>query len=317
MGGGRQEAPKTYSPQEQAQAQIQIDNASSQREAQAAAREKAAKAAQDAVDLRNNQAALGTRYNAGKNYGQQQEASLGFNDTYGLLDSFNKMLQTAYQGADPRTANPNTALNYEDLWNDARTTTEGAQKTKLDNQFRGLTKPGWENDFFADTSDDSILDEILGNQYGEAKGTLDSARDRGQLSQGAYDNSLRGLDTKKMGARSTLEDMGLGVLGGYRKNLDDISDTWGDQVTGYKLGQDVNLDDYTGSLNAKAGDLRNRLSGDIYRAVGDTSLFNTDSLMARGNASAGASNTPLKAAFLSNGQPVVDPERTTGTAGVF
>lgn len=309
--------PKTYSPQEQAAAQIQIDEATSARQQAAAAQEQQRKDNERAQQLQRTAEGVNAAYGQGQTYGQQKVGSLGYADTYGILDRYNSSLGAAKSRVPTDATNPGSYFDYDALFGSALNESETAQRGKLDNQYRGLTKPGWEQNYFADTADDSILDAILGEQYGETFDTIDAARARGQISQGAFDNTLRGLDNKKTGARAKLEDLGLGVLGGYRDELDGIATQFGDSITGYKLGQNVNLDDFSGQLNSRRDSLTGRMRGDIYNAVGDTQFFNPDSLIAKGGAAAGVSNNPLRNAFLNANGVAVDPERTTGTTGVF
>lgn len=313
--GGSQPAPKTYSPQEQAQAQIQIDEANAARQAAAAEQERQRAAAEKQANIERTTGQVNQLYNQGQAFGQQRDQNLGFADTYGLLDTYNQSLNNARSQVPSVADNPASYFDFDNLWNKATNQVQSAQQSKLDNTFRDKTKVGWQNNYFADTADDSILDSILGDQYGSAFDTIDAARARGQISQGAFDNTVRGLDQKKLGARSTLEDLGLGVLGGYRTDLGGIADQYSDQITNYKLGQNLNLDDFTAALGNRKNELSGRMQGDIYRAVGDTNLFNTDALLAKGSAAAGVSNSPLRNAFRDPN--LTDPTRTTGTTGVF
>lgn len=313
--GGSQPAPKTYSPQEQAQAQIQIDEASAARTAAAAEAERVRQATEKQQNIERTTGQVNQLYNQGQTYGTNRSQNLGYADTYGLLDAYNTSLGSARSQVPSVADNPASYFDFENLWNKATNQVQGAQQTKLDNDYRNRTPVGWQNNYFADSADDSILDSILGEQYGSAFDTIDAARARGQISQGAFDNTLRGLDTKKLSARSTLEDLGLGVLGGYRTDLGGIADQYSDQITNYKLGQNLDLDDFTAALGGRQGELQNRMRGDIYRAVGDTNLFNTDALLAKGSAAAGVSNSPLRNAFRD--PSITDPTRTTGTTGVF
>lgn len=316
MGGKSSPAPQPVDPMVQARAQMAIDDATATRNNTAAAAERDRQAAEAQRVRDQTTGAVNSAYSTGQGYGASKAAGLGYNDTYGLLDNYNSKLGAARQGV-PDTAGSNVGsyFNYDDLWNSSVNEAQTAQAGKLDNAYRGIVKPGWENSYFADTADDSILDSILGEQYGAAFDTVDSARARGQLSQGAFDNTVRGLDAKKLGARSQLEDLGLGVLGGYRGQLDDVSKQYGDQITNYKLGQNVSMDDMLNAFGQKRDSLTGRMGGDIRNALGDTSLFNTDTLMAKGNSAAGVSNNPLRDAFKD--AATVDPTRTTGTTGVF
>ena len=316
MGGGKQEAPKTYSPMEQAQAQAMLDKQDAERKEASAAAERQRQEAAQAAQRSKTAGLISGAYQTGTSYGAGKAKNLGFDDTYGLLDTYNTMLNTERSKIPDDAANPGSYFDYNDLWNKSVNDVTAGQKSRLDNQYRNMTKAGWQEDYFADTADDSILDAILGTQYSEAFDTMDAARARGQLSQGAFDNSLRGLEGKKSGARAKLEDLGLGILGGYRDQLSGIADGYNNQITNYKLGQNISMDDMSNSLNTRKGNLSNRMSGDIYNALGDTALFSTDGIMAKGNSSAGVSNNPLRNAFLSN-TGANDPNRTTGTTGVF
>lgn len=312
---GSPPAPKTYSPMEQAQAQAMLDQQSFERQQAAAAAERTRTEQQKQADIARTQDRTNSAFATGQSYGSTRGSTLGYNDTFGLLDTYNQMLNTARTKVPEVSSDPASYFNYDQMWNDATNRVQSAEQMRLDNQFRGLTPVGWQESYFADSADDSILDAILGEQYGTAFDTIDAARARGQLSQGGFENTLRALDTKKLAARATLEDMGLGVLGGYRDELSGIADQYGDQISGYKLGQNLNLDDFTAQLGNRQGALNNRMRGDIYRTIGDTQLFNTDALMARGGSQAGVSNNPLRNAFRD--QSVTDPTRTTGTTGVF
>lgn len=323
-GGGNPPPPKTYSPQENAQAQMMLDEAAAARElaaeqrATSAAEQERQRVAAEAVAKRERTAgATNAAYNTGSSWGQQRLGNLGYADTFGLMDAYRSNLGAARSAVPESADNVGQYFDYEDLWSKATNQVQNAQRTKLSNQYTGMTPVGWEQGYFADTADDSILDAILGEQYGETFDTIDSARARGQLSEGGFQNTIRGLDQKKIGARATLEDMGLGVLGGYREELGGIADQYGDKVTNYTLGQNLDLGAMTGALNQRKTSLGGRMQGDIYRALGDTQLFNPETLLARGMSSAGVSNNPLRNAFRVPTASEEDPLRTSGTTGVF
>ena len=312
--GGHQETPKQPTPMEEAQAKLLLDQEEAKRNEQLRIKQQQEK---DAIELKNrNQTIADTNaaYSRGTAWGAAKAKSLGYADNYGLLDQFNRALGDARASVPRISDNVGSYFNYDDIWNKVANNTESTQRTALDNAYRGLTKPGWEQGYFADSADDDILRAIMGDQYGAAFDTLDAARARGQLSDGAFQSSLASLNNKKEGAMSTLQDLGGGVLSGYRKQLDDIAKSYSDSITNYKLGQNLNMNDFSAALDQRKTDLMGRMRGDIYRALGDTSLFNTDTIMAKGNAAAGVSNNPLRNAFAD---ATLDPNRTTGTAGVF
>lgn len=314
-GGGSQPAPKTYSPMEQAQGQILVDNANAERQRLAAEEQRRRDQAELLANQQRTAEQANSLYSQGQQYGQSRVGNLGYDDTYGLYDTYNNMLGVARNKVPDTATNVGSYFDYDNMFGQALNQVQGAQQTRLDNQYRNLTPVGWQQSYFADTADDDILNAIMGEQYGQTFDTLDAARARGQLSQGAFDNSLRALDQKKLAANSTLQDIGLGVLGGYRNELGGIAQQYNDQVTNYKLGQNLDLGQMTAAKQQRANELGGRMQGDIYRALGDTQLFSPDALMARGGSMAGMSNNPLRNAFRD--QVEATPERTTGTTGVF
>lgn len=319
MGGNAPPAPKTYSPMENAQAEEYAAAQEAKRAEAARIAEEQRQAAEDAKARKATQASLSRIYGAGQDYGTRQVGSLGYADTYGILDNFRAALDAAKARVPEMSTDVGSFFNYADLFNTAKTDAQNTQRSKLSGDFANLTKPSWQTNYFADTADDAILEAILADQRASAENTLAAARARGQLSEGAYGYATNSLGNAATGARSTLEDLGLGVLGGYRDDLTGIADQYGDAITNYQLGQNVSMNDFTGQLRSKADALTGRMRGDIYNAVGDTELFDVNSLMAKGGASAGASNSPLKGAFakLPADQAVKQDDRTTGTVGIF
>jgi hypothetical protein len=315
MGGKSAPAPQPVDPMTQANAQIAIDNASAARAEQAAAAERQRQADAKAAQIAKTAGQVSSYYSQGQNYGLTHQSNLGYKDTYGLLDAYNSALGYARNAVPEDASNVGSYFDYDTMWNKAVNDAQTREAGKLDTAYRGATKTGWENNYFADTADDEILNAILGEQYGTSKSTIDAAKARGQISEGAYNNAISGLDTRKTAALSELQDIGGGVLSKYRGNLDDIAKGYNDQITNYKLGNQVSIDDMLAAFGTKTGELTGRMQGDIRNALGDTALFNTDSIIAKGNSGAGAQNNPLLSAFKDATSD--DPTRTTGTTGVF
>lgn len=314
--GGTPQAPKTYSPMEQAQAQMLIDNAQWEREQGAARQDRERTEAKRAEDISRTAGDVDRLYGQGEAFGRNRASNLGYEDRYGIMNNFQQLLGGARSRVPQISENVGSYFDYDNLWNQATQQAQSAEQTRLDNKFRDMTPVGWQSQRFSDSADDSILDAILGEQYGESFDKIDAARARGQLSQGGFDNSVRRLGDKRTAARSTLEDLGLGVLGGYRDELTGIGKQFSDQIGNYKIGQNLDLDNFSRLLDERQGSLQSRMRGDIYRALGDTELFNTDAIMAKGGSAAGVSNNPLRNAF-TNSNAFNDPTRTTGTTGVF
>lgn len=319
MGGSPKppKMPKQATAMETAQAQDWAAQQEFNRNQQLAKEKAAADEAAKQGRIATTQGDVARIFGQGQEYGTSQLGSLGYNDDYGILSRYNQSLNNARTRVPSESTDVGSFFNYADMWNSAMNEATNAQRGKLDTQYRGMIKPGWQQNYFADTEDDPILDAILAQQKGDVTNTLKANMSRGQMSEGAYNYALNRLGQQAQGARSTLEDIGGGVLGRYRDDLGNIANQFGDQITNYKLGQQVNTGDLGGQLTARQGALRGRLPGDIYKAVGNTELFDTDALIARAGAAAGPANTPLGQAFQNNPLAVAPQDRTTGTTGIF
>lgn len=323
---GKNSAPPPLpTPMEQSQAQLVLQQQQQQEDrerienqraydAQQAATERQRVEAQTAQKNATSAAMLNNTYNTGTAYGRDRVGGLGFDDTFNLMGQYTNELNAARSRVPEGASDPGSYFDYNSIWDNVYNRTETNQRNQLDNQFRDATPLGWTESRFADTADDKYLDEILNNQYQETFDTVDAARARGQMGEGAFTNTLAGMDTKRISSRSMLEDMGLGVLGGYRDQLSDIGNQFSDRISNYRLGQNLNMDEFNNYLDTRTSSLNGRLKGDIYRMVGDQQFFNPDTLMAKGAARAGVSNNPLRNAFQTEED---DPTRTTGTTGVF
>lgn len=266
--------------------------------------------------------AIKAQMGAGSTYAQGALKKLGFADTYGLMDAFNAEMAKA-QGNIPATAAAGDIGKYfnpEAYWNTALNKVTGEQRDVLNRGYTNLTTPGWQKGAlgFADTADDAILASILGGQETDAKNALKAQLDRGQMSQGAYNYALNQLTGKEAAANSQLQTLGGGVLGKDRDLLSGIAKSYGDAISGYSLGQNLSMDDLKKQLATSRAASAGTLQGDILSALGGTKLFDIDALAAQAGQAAGASNTPLSAAFTN--QPTtatVDPNRLTSTTGIF
>jgi hypothetical protein len=260
-------------------------------------------------------------YGAGQQYGQTQLGNLGFADTYGLLDTYNAALNNAKAGVPTGTTADKVGsyFNTSDLWNNALNSVTNRERNKLNTAYKGMTGSGWQQGYIADTADDAILQSILDTQKGDVTTNLKNQLSRGQMSQGAYDYAMNQLGGKSAAAMADLQSMGGGVLSGYRGKLDTAANQFGDQLTGYTLGSNLNTNDLKNTLNTSATGSLAGLSGDLYKTLGDRQLFDIDSLVSRAGQAAGSSNTPLANAFTNQPTTAVlaPDERITGTTGAF
>lgn len=319
MGGKAPSAPKQQDPMEAARAQDWLAQQQYSRDqtTKTAADQKAAAdklAAQGYTTQQINQ-----MMGEGGNYLTKQLAQLGYTDTYGIGDRFNELLTGARRNVPGEATDVGKYFDFGDMFKTATAGAQTQQQSKLDTALRSLTPTGWQEKYFSNESDDPILQEILSQQKGDLETTLKRKLDRGQMSQGAYDYALGQEGQLSEGAMANLQNIGGGVLSKYRGQLGDLANAFGADVSGYKLGQNVDTASWQPQLTAKQGQLQGSLKGDILSALGSTQLFDPNALIAKSGSQAGPSNQPVAG---SNPQgtgnvPVEEEQRSTGTTGIF
>lgn len=319
MGGKTPAAPKQQDPMEAARAQDWLAS-------QQSARDTAAKTASDQQAAAAKLAAQGyttqqinNMMTQGGGFLTQHLADLGYTDNYGIGKRFNDLLSGARQNVPGEATDVGKYFDFNDMFNTATAGAQTAEQGKLDTALRGLTPTGWQQKYFADTADDPILQEILAQQKGDLESTLKRKFDRGQMSQGAYDYALGQEGQLSEGAMSNLQNIGGGVLSKYRSQLGDLASAFGNEVSGYKLGQTVDPNAWKTQLTDKQTSLQGSLKGDIMSALGNTQLFDPNALIAKSGSQAGPSNQPITGSNPSGSGslPLEEEQRSTGTTGIF
>lgn len=314
-GSKSPQAPAQESAMATAQANDWAAQQQYNREQAAANAAKQEAAAKEATQRGKTQSDVARMYGEGQTYGTSHLGQLGYADTYGIMDRYNAALNSAKGKVPEMATDVGAYFNTDQMWQNALNEAQGAQRGKLNTEYSNFAKPGWEQNYFADTSDDAILEAILGGQQTDTENALKAKLARGQLSQQAYDYATSGLGDKSTAAMSTLQDLGGGVLNKYRGELDTLANQYSDRVTNYQLGQNVNMNDLQTGLTNKQTGLQGSMKGDILKALGSTKLFDIDALSAAAGTQTGASNTPLQDSFQN--QAAEEQRRSTGTTGIF
>ena len=325
MCGGGGQAPQTYSPMEEAQAQIAIDQANAQRAAEQAARDKAAaEAAQAQKTAIANQARNNALSNA-QAYGKSQYGTLGIgdvsNDPYGIMSQYNSALQQAYNKA-------STVDNLTDyssyfsptIFDDTLSNVRTGQRNTITKAINDYTPTGFANNYWADTADDTILNSILGSQQNDAKTALNAAQQRGQLTGNAFTRAMADLNTNSLGANSKLQAAGATVLDKYRTALNDAKNSGLTNASNWNFTNTYSPDQYKSSLQSLYNNQQGLFEGDLRNATSGLSLFDTDSLIANALAKSGLVSTTSSTPKSSLSDTSIDDilnNRTSANQGVF
>jgi hypothetical protein len=268
----------------------------------------------------------GRRSNAmlnAQDYGKQQLSRFGLSqdDPYGIWSSFNSQL----------TRNNSQLMDNQDftaqlgnnVFDSVLSTARGDQRSKMTRDFNNSIGANYLEDTFADTVDDPYLDAILNEQFEEAQGYLNSARDRGQLNMNSFERAIGSLGKEKNRARGELETIGRGVLSTVRDDVGRRKDSTLQRINAFDFGDNINIGDEVGRVKSKATSALGSLDSEIRRSLGSREFFDPNSLVAKSAAFSGASNynptssvggsgstNPLLAVFT-------DQERNKTTQGAF
>lgn len=331
--------PPPPDPMAEARAQMALEE--SRRAAEAAReRERLEREARERRERIDKARALQQQaYQTALGYGDRQIGARGFDqglvNQYGLLDLYTSALDQVRMGIAEDDLTPMNSYNTRTLFNDAYNTAVGTYRGDLTRQLNELAPEDFGYTTFADSADDSILQAILDNARSDALAQIDAARARGQLNDVGYQRALAQLDKQKEAAWGDLQDLGLGVLSGYRDQLGSMRKDMLGRISNAGFDNPLSFDAFNNRLTQTINDLTGRMRGDIYRATQGQSFFDPSGIISGAGAlqgyynpattqprttSVGAGGTgdnPLLMAFTDDAQKKQQQTTSAGSGGVF
>ncbi len=239
---------------------------------------------------------------------------LDYNEFAGDID---KALQQAYKsvpyGLDTNASSyfdPNLAANVLDE-------VQTGRRTKYQNDLTNLLPENFLDSLVPSTMDDSILGNILNEQYNPAVDRLKASRARGLLNDTGYNAAVGNLDTSKTAANARLQDLGGSVLEGLRTDLGGVRTSGLDAARNYTLGQTYDPNTYKSQIDTKLGEGTTGLEGKIRSVLGGEELFNIPSTVSKGQVAQGVSNNRGLLDALSDREKTKTNGRGLGTQGSF
>ena len=197
---------------------------------------------------------------------------------------------------DPEDSNPGGYFNNigEQVYDTATSNTRQKALRSVDPVFGS----SFERSKISDTYDDPFLDAIFNEQRSGADSIIENMRKRGVITDTGKAAAIRDLDRQSSGVRTSLNDIGTGLLEGGRNNLKGVADRARSDASNLTLGAEFDpnaygadadrvLNEFLGSFNDQ---LRSRLP---------SNLFETGSLAAIAGAGQGAQNTKFDPAALA------------------
>lgn len=287
-------APKPASPMEEARAQMELERQRNEYAAQQAEQQRQREAAERQATIDKARGIQSGAYNDALNYGREQIGARGFDqglvDRYGLGGLYNSAVNRVRGTIGETDLNPGASYNTDTMFNDALNTALGTYRGDLRTQLNSIAGENYGYNTFADTADDAILQQILDQGRADALAQIDAAKARGQLNDQGYSRALTGLDTQGQAGMADLQDLGMGVLKGYRDQLDSLRNNQLDAIGNAGFNNPYDFGAFQERLGGTVNDLNSRLSGDIYRAAGDKTFFDPSTLISGAGAIQGFYN---------------------------
>lgn len=330
-------APKPASPMEEARAQMELERQRNEYAAQQAEQQRQREAAERQATIDKARGVQSGAYNDALNYGREQIGARGYDqglvDKYGLGGLYNSAVNRVRGTIGETDLNPGASYNTDTMFNDALNTALGTYRGDLRTQLNGIAGENFGYNTFGDASDDAILQQILDTGRTDALSMIDAARARGQLNDQGYSRALTGLDQQGQAGMADLQDLGMGVLKGYRDQLDALRNNQLDTIGNAGFNNPYDFTGFQDRLGSTVNDLTGRMQGDIFRAADGKSFFDPSTLISGagavqgfynpnqtktggvGGTSTGTGNSnPLLNAFQQTDE---DKNKTNSMNGVF
>ena len=221
---------------------------------------------------------------------------------------------------------PNTDTNPSiyfngDLTSQAINSIESQDKELYTRQLNEMFQPGFTQNYFGSGFGDADISSIINQQRSDAAQQLSNSYQRGNTSFQGYDRALTDLDTNALGARERVGDFGNGIIEGYRQQLSGVGDTARQALSTYEIGNTFDPQQFQNQLNELYGNLQGQFKGDLVNSVGNTPLFDVNTLLQTSNAAQPASNDQARApqilASIEERKRKDQERRGLGTTGIF
>lgn len=266
--------------------QVEQQREQAQRDAQAAADQKAAQHASDLAALRS-QSRAGATGQVG-NYFTSQGV-----DPTKYAGSIESQLNTILSGISPTEENPGAAFTGagQSIWDTLQT----GERTKYGNELNTLFPSNFQATRVPTTIDDPYIASIGAEQYSNADAIIKNMLDRGVLTSGGYASAQKDLENQKAGVTARLNEIGGGLIGKEQSDLGTIANTARQAAGQAQLGSTFDPYSYGSQADQSFNEFLTNLGTNI-RAQVPGALFNTAGLAAIGGAGQGAGNTAFNPA---------------------
>lgn len=305
-------------------AQDQLNAEIADRQAQEHTDSEAAKAktAQDAIDAQTKfQGSRDTAYNDALAAVQRSFNQAGVDPSKYMESDIIPELQrskNAIKDLDPNPASGFASnLGQTILGN----LTSGA-RSKATTSLNSIFTPTYANNLLPDSIASPFVDQILNEQFDPLSAQLTNAQKRGSLNDVGYQAALNALNQKKTAARSNITNIGQGIIGQDRTDIEGIASSARDRANTLSLTDTFDPTSFTTQAQGRAQTDLSNFGGALRSAIGDTPFATLPDLLNAGGAVQGATNPSATNPLGIGGVPPADDplknqQRGLGNQGAF
>ena len=322
-GGGYAFIPQDQGSQGKS-AQDQLNEEIAQRQAGEQATSDAAKA-QTAADAATKESTFQTTrqgaYDTALQGIMRQFQLQGVDPNQYMESDIKPALQRQFQSIQDLDPNPTAAFS-PDLGSTIMNNITSGRRTQATNQLNSIFTPTYAQNMLPDATTGNYVSSLVNEQFDPLMQGLTNASKRGTLTGAGYQAALDALNQKKAAATSTVQNLGMDILGKDRSQLNDYISGARSDVNNLNLSTQFDPSTYQGGAASKAQGFLSDFGGALRSAVGDTKYASLSDLINAGGAVQGAQN-PNAANPLATAGGVVPPpddsntKRGLGSTGAF
>lgn len=180
--------------------------------------------------------------------------------------------------------------------------------------------PDFERSRISDSVDQPIISEIGGQQRDKADTYINNLFKRGVINSTGVAGAEKNLDDQGAKVRTTLDDLGRGVISSGRQSLTDIANRGRQNASNLQLGQTFDPSTYGAQADTATNDWLSKL-GDNIRSRIPSNLYDTSNLASVAGGAQGAQNLKFDPSALAGkavpGQTDDDPFAGLAKRAVF
>lgn len=199
-------------------------------------------------------------------------------------------------------------------------TRQNAGQTQALRGVNSVFTPDFERSRISDTADQPLLNDINTEQRGKADSYINNLFKRGVINQTGVQGAESNLDTQGAKVRTTLDDLGRGVIDSGRQSLTDIANRGRQNASTLQLGQTFDPSTYGAQADTATNSWLSKL-GDNIRSRIPSNLYDTSNLASVAGGAQGAQNLAFDPSALAGkavpGQSDDDPFAGLAKRAVF